>query len=89
MKTPILGNNVDICTVEYGRETSVASLFGCCARRTSGLREPEKAGCSVPTESDEPTPREERYRGGGTNDVYGFVFWDTQHYMKRGVSVVL
>ena len=32
----------------------------------------------VSTESDESTPREQRYRGGGINDVYDFVFGYTQ-----------
>ena len=57
-------------SIEYGRETSVASLFGCCAVWATRLREAETTESLVPTESDEPTPRQERYGGGGTNGVY-------------------
>ena len=55
----------------YGRETSVASLLGCCALHATRLRKAERKGPLLSTESDEPAQRPERYGGGGTNGVYG------------------
>ena len=52
---------------------SVTSLFGCCASRAASLREAEKTEYVVSTESNESTPREERYSGWGTNGVYDFM----------------
>ena len=63
--------------IAYGRETSVASLFGCCERRAIRLRKAERTGSLVSTESDEPTPRQGRYGGGGTNGVYEKLFVHT------------
>ena len=70
VKARVFNESVEICGLAYGRGTSVASLFGCCARRATRLREAEKTGSLVSTELDESTPREERYGGGGTNGVY-------------------
>ena len=91
MKARVFRKNVEIRRLAYGRETSVASLFGCCARRAARLREAEKTGSLDLTQSDEPTPREERYGGGDTNGVYDLVFCtrSRQFCMKHGVSVVL
>ena len=56
--------------IAFGRETSVASHFGCCARRPTRLRKTEMTGSLMLTESDEPTPRQYQNDGGGTNVVY-------------------
>ena len=71
---PILGKNVGIRTLAYGRETCIASLCGHYARWANDLREEGGTGSWVLTESDEPKPREERCRGGGSNGVYEFIF---------------
>ena len=55
---------------------SVASLFDYCARRATKLGKAGRTGSSMSTstESDEPTPREERYIVGGTEGVHDFAF---------------
>ena len=57
--------NAEIRRLAYVRETSVTGLFGCCARRATRLRDAERTDSLVSTESDEATPWEERYYGGG------------------------
>ena len=74
VKAQVLLKIVQIRGLAYGPETSVTSPFGCCARRTIRLFEAEKTESLVSTESDECSPREERYSGGGTNRVYYFCF---------------
>ena len=66
--------NVEIHRLAYLCETSIASVFGCCTRRATRLRETDTAGSVLSTKLEEPTPREERYGGGGTNCVYDFGF---------------
>ena len=75
VKARVFRKKNEIRRLPYGRKTSVASLFGCCARRATRLRKAEKTGSSFSTESDEPPPREERYGDGGTNGVYDFVLY--------------
>ena len=88
-KARVFLKNVEIRRLTYVRETSVASLFGCCARWLTRLCEAEKTGPLVSTESDESTSREERYGGGDTNGVYDFVSCTRSKYcMERGVSAV-
>ena len=78
VKARVLRTNVEIRRLAYGRETSVASLVGCCAHRATRVRKKERAWSLVSTESDEPMPREEQYGGGygggGANGVYDLVF---------------
>ena len=74
VKERVLRKNIEICRLGYGPETNVTSLFGCCARRAIRLREAEKTRSLVSTESDESTPRKERYSGGGINGVYDLDF---------------
>ena len=50
--------------------TNVTSLLGGCARRATRPRKTKRTGSLVSTESDEATPRDDRYGGGGTNGVY-------------------
>ena len=57
--------HVEIRRLAYGRETNVTSLFDCGARRATRRRKTERTDSLVSTESDEATPRDERYGGGG------------------------
>ena len=70
VKVRVSRENVEIRRLTYGRETNVTSPFGCCARRATRLRKAGKTDYLVSTESDEATPRDERYGGGGSNGVY-------------------
>ena len=86
MKARVLNKNVEIRRLSSGRETSVVCLFGCYARRATRPRKAEGKESLVSTEPHEPTPREERYGGGGTNGVYDFVCCtcSRQRHMHRG-----
>lgn len=53
MIAPVLRKNVEIRTLAYGRETSVAGVCGYYVQWTTGLREAERAGSLVRTESDD------------------------------------
>ena len=70
VRARVLRKHVEIRRLAYGRETNVTSLFDCCARRATRRRKTERTDSLVSTESDEATPRDERYGGGGTNGVY-------------------
>ena len=66
--------NVEIRSLAQGREMGVARLYGCCAHRATKQSIAERTGVVLSTELDDPTPREERYRGGGTNGVYDLFY---------------
>ena len=53
---------------------NLTGFFGCCARRATRLRKTETTGALVSTESEEATPRDKRYGGGGPNIVYENTF---------------
>ena len=44
VKAQVLGTNVEIRRLAYGRETCVPNLFSCCARRATRLRKAERTG---------------------------------------------